>query len=190
MSRVDEELAEALRESEEVARAEPAPTAPAPLLRPAAKRSVGLLVGLLIIGAGILTVVLTTGRDAQIYARPVNELVDQRDKLAGRPVRVEGDLKKGTLVKRDQPCEYRFTLTRSGTELPVRLPQCVVPDTFRDMPGMDVVVTAEGTLDPAGHFEASHVMAKCPSKYEMQERAKKGEAAPHTAGPAPISPKI
>jgi hypothetical protein len=27
-------------------------------------------------------------------------------------------------------------------------------------------------------------MAKCPSKYEMQERAAKGEQAPHAAMPA------
>jgi cytochrome c-type biogenesis protein CcmE len=190
MSRVDDELAAAVRESEEVARAEPAPTAPAPLIRPTAKRSIGLLAALLVIGAGILTVVLTTGGDAKIYARQVDELMREREKLTGRAVRVEGELKKGTLVRRDQPCEYRFTLAKSGTELPVRFAQCIVPDTFRDMPGMDVMVTAEGTLDPAGHFEASHIMAKCPSKYEMQERAQKGEAAPHTPVPGPISPKI
>jgi cytochrome c-type biogenesis protein CcmE len=60
----------------------------------------------------------------------------------------------------------------------------VVPDTFRDMPGMDVEVTAEGKLDPEGHFEASQIFAKCPSKYEMKDRAAKGEEAPH----APAKP--
>jgi cytochrome c-type biogenesis protein CcmE len=160
------------------------------LLRPAAKRSVGLLVGLLVIGGGMLTLVLTTGKDSKIYNIGVDELMRERETLTGRAVRLKGDLKKGSLLKRDQPCEYRFTLAKSGTELPVRYPQCIVPDTFRDMPGMDVEVIATGTLDPAGHFEANHIMAQCPSKYEMQERAKKGEAAPHTAVPAPISPKI
>jgi hypothetical protein len=33
-------------------------------------------------------------------------------------------------------------------------------------------------------------MAKCPSKYEMKERAEKGEAAPHAAVPAPGSPPV
>ena len=189
MSRVDEELAAAVRESEEVARAEPAPTAP-PLVRPPAKGSLGLLVGLIVIGAGVLTLVFMSGKDATVYARQVDELVRERDKLAGKPVRVEGALKRGSLTRRDAPCEYRFTLAKSGTELPVRFAQCIVPDTFRDMPGMDVMVTAEGTLDRGGHFEASQIMAKCPSKYEMQEKAKNGEAAPHAAGPAPISPQL
>jgi cytochrome c-type biogenesis protein CcmE len=120
----------------------------------------------------------------------VDELVRERDKLAGRAVRVEGALKRGSLTRRAEPCEYRFTLAKAGTELPVRFAQCIVPDTFRDMPGMDVMVTAEGKLDPAGHFEATNIMAKCPSKYEMNERAKKGESAPHTGVVTPVSPKI
>jgi cytochrome c-type biogenesis protein CcmE len=107
----------------------------------------------------------------------------------GRAVRVEGTLKKGSLMRRDQPCEYRFTIAKSGTELPVRYARCIVPDTFRDMPGMDVTVIAEGTLEQAGHFEASSIMAQCPSKYEMQEKAKKGEVAPHNPLSA-VSPKI
>jgi cytochrome c-type biogenesis protein CcmE len=83
------------------------------------------------------------------------------------------------LVRRDQPCEYRFTIEKKGVALPVRFAQCIVPDTFRDMPGMDVSVTAEGKLTQAGNFEASTIMAKCPSKYEMKDRARAGEKAPH-----------
>ena len=189
MSRVDEELAAAVRESEEVAQAEPAPTAPAPLIRPTAKRSLGLLAALLVIAAGILTLVFMTGGEATAYDRPVDQLMRERDKLTGRAVRVEGILKKGSLMRRDQPCEYRFTIAKSGTELPVRYPRCIVPDTFRDMPGMDVTVIAEGTLEQAGHFEASSIMAQCPSKYEMQEKAMKGELAPHDPLSG-VSPKI
>jgi cytochrome c-type biogenesis protein CcmE len=190
MSRVDEELAAAVRESEEVARAEPAPTEPAPLIRPQAKGSIGLLVALLVIGAGVLVLVFFSGKDAMKFDIKVEELLSQREKFTGRSVRVEGALKRGSLMRRDSPCEYRFTLGKSGQELPVRFAGCVVPDTFRDMPGMDVMVTATGKLEPGGHFEASDIMAKCPSKYEMQERAQKGEAAPHAAGPAPISPQL
>src|SRR6187455_755690 len=112
MSRVDDELAAALKESEAVAEAQPAPTAPAPLIRPTPKRSIGLLVALLVCGVGVLILVFTTISDATIYARQVDELVRERDALTGRNVRVEGALKKGTLTKRDSPCEYRFTLSK------------------------------------------------------------------------------
>jgi cytochrome c-type biogenesis protein CcmE len=97
---------------------------------------------------------------------------------------VQGILVKGTLVHRDQPCEYRFDIQAKGAVLPVRFPQCVLPDTFRDMPGMDVAVTAEGKLTQSGGFEASNIMAKCPSKYEMKEMQKDGQAAPHAASMA------
>jgi cytochrome c-type biogenesis protein CcmE len=130
-------------------------------------------------GSGILALVMTSFDKGAIYSRGVDQLVREKDALVGRNLRVEGTLVKGTLVKRDSPCEYRFRISKGGQTLPVRYTQCVVPDTFRDIPGMDVAVTAEGTLDPAGHFQASQIMAKCPSKYEMQQRAKKGEQAPH-----------
>jgi cytochrome c-type biogenesis protein CcmE len=82
-------------------------------------------------------------------------------------------------VKRDQPCEYRFTIGKNGAELPVRFAQCVVPDTFRDVPDLDVGVTVEGELQADGSFEATSVLAKCPSKYEMQQRKQHGEQMPH-----------
>ena len=46
---------------------------------------------------------------------------------------------------------------------------------------MDVGVTVEGSLLANNSFEASTVLAKCPSKYEMKDRAQKGEAMPHAA---------
>jgi len=180
MSRVDDELAAAVEASEASAEAQPVhgPEAEAP--RPRARRSLGLLIGLLVACGAILTLVFTNFKDAAIYSMGVDLLLKDQDKYKSRNVKVEGTLVKGTLMRRDQPCEYRFKMQKEGAVLPVRLASCVVPDTFRDMPGMDVDVTAEGKLASGGHFEASHIMAKCPSKYEMQQRQKKGEAAPHT----------
>ena len=43
----------------------------------------------------------------------------------------------------------------AGAELAVRYAQCVVPDTFRDVPGMDVGVTVEGKVAPDGAFDAT-----------------------------------
>ncbi len=114
-----------------------------------------------------------------IYSKTVDELAAERGRLVGRPVNVEGNLVHGTLQKREKPCEYRFTIERKGVELPVRYEQCVVPDTFRDVPDIDVGVTVQGALQNDGTFEATQVLAKCPSKYEMQDKARKGEKTPH-----------
>ncbi|MBV9948040.1 MAG: cytochrome c maturation protein CcmE [Myxococcales bacterium] len=138
-----------------------------------------LAVGLTMGAAAIAGLVLTGMQDKAIYSKPVDELLAQKGKFIGRPVRAEGTLVHGTLVKRDVPCEYRFSIEKSGTVLPVRFAQCVVPDTFRDMPDTDVGVTVEGELTSDDTFEATNVLAKCPSKYEMQQKKGRGEAMPH-----------
>ncbi|NLE88176.1 MAG: cytochrome c maturation protein CcmE [Myxococcales bacterium] len=154
------------------------------------RRNIGLLAGLLILGGGILTLVLGSADQAAIYSVPTDELVAKRDEFATRTVRVEGTLVKGSLLHRAEPCEYRFSMEKNGARLPVRYAHCIVPDTFRDVPDMDVEVTAEGKLSAEGYFEASHIMAKCPSKYEMRDRAANGEKAPHATsyGAAEMEP--
>ena len=150
--------------------------------------------GLAMVAAAIAGLVLTGMQDNAIYSKQVDQLLAEKARFTGRPVRAEGILAHGTLVKRDQPCEYRFTITKNGAELPVRFAQCVVPDTFRDVPDLDVGVTVEGELQADGSFEASSVLAKCPSKYEMKQRKNNGEQMPHGpfasagSGPGAASP--
>ena len=64
----------------------------------------------------VVGLVLTGMKDNAIYSKPVDELVAQKAKFAGRPVRAEGNLVHGTLLKRDSPCEYRFTITKHGVD--------------------------------------------------------------------------
>jgi len=141
-----------------------------------------LLAVLLVMGAvGISSVVVLTMKDKAVYSKPVDALLNDKGKFLGRPVRVEGNLVHGTLVHHDKPCEYDFTIEKNGSEMPVKFKQCVVPDTFRDVPGMDVGVTVEGQLLADNSFDATTVLAKCPSKYEMKNRAAQGEQMPHGA---------
>jgi cytochrome c-type biogenesis protein CcmE len=123
--------------------------------------------------------VLTTFDDAAIYSKGVDEMVAEGAALGDRNLRVQGTLVRGTLVRRESPCEYRFRLRKNAAEVEVRYPRCTVPDTFRDVPGVEVDVTATGKRAADGSFVASEIMAKCPSKYEMKQRASAGEAAPH-----------
>jgi cytochrome c-type biogenesis protein CcmE len=143
------------------------------------RRSLLIVVPLVMAAAAIGGLVLTGMKDNAIYSKPVDELVAQHAKFRGRPVRAEGNLVHGTLVKRETPCEFRFTIERNGVDVPVRYAQCIVPDTFRDIPGMDLGVTVEGQLLADNSFEATSVLAKCPSKYEMKDRAARGERMPH-----------
>src|SRR6187431_3027756 len=181
MSDLDKELERAVAAADE-----PAPARREPAVEPPARKgNLGLLIGLLVMAGAILTLVFTSFKGSAVYSKGVDELLREKEKYSGtdRAVRVQGFLAKGTLVHRDEPCEYRFEMQSNPAvvpvvTMPVRFAQCIVPDTFRDMPGMDVMVTAEGKLSSAGHFEASTIFAKCPSKYEMKEMQKGGQKAP------------
>ena len=153
-------------------------------LRARASAGVELLivVPLVMIAAAGAALVLAGLQGSAIYSKPVDELLAQKGRFTGRPVRAEGILVHGTLTKRETPCEYRFTITKNGVDVPVRFAECVVPDTFRDEPGADVGVTVEGQLQADNTFEATSVLAKCPSKYETKARGAKGESAPGSAG--------
>ena len=143
----------------------------------ASRKRLLLLVPLVMAAAAIVALVLVGMQDKGTYSKDVDVLIAEKAKFIGKPVRVEGSLVHGSLVKRDTPCEYRFTIEKNGVEVPVRYAKCIVPDTFRDMPGVDVGVTVEGELRADSSLEASAVLAKCPSKYEMKQKAANGESS-------------
>jgi cytochrome c-type biogenesis protein CcmE len=149
-----------------------------------------LLVPLVMAAAAIVALVLVVMQDKGMYSKPVDILVAEKAKFVNKPVRAEGNLVHGSLVKRETPCEYRFTIEKNGAEIPVSYAGCVVPDTFRDVPSVDVGVTVEGELRPNGQFEATQVLAKCPSKYEMKQKAASGEKMPHAGAAPPTSPAL
>ncbi|WP_437780353.1 cytochrome c maturation protein CcmE [Sorangium sp. So ce1097] len=185
--KLDEELAQALSLVEQ--QETPAvvkPAAPSAQPKPRPSRSLGLLATLLVMVGALVALFLVGFKEAAVYATPVDQLLASKDKLAGRKVRVEGELVPGTLVKRDSPCEYRFQIHGTQAELPVRYAQCVIPDTFRDVPSGGVEVTVEGTLTQDGNFEATLVMAKCTSKYDPNSHEMNGGAKP---GEGPLSLK-
>jgi cytochrome c-type biogenesis protein CcmE len=183
--KLDDELAQAAGlGSEDSARPSTRPSAPPTAVAvadkprketPKASTNLGLLATLLVMVGALVALFMVGFKDAAIYAKPVDQLLAQKSELIGRKVRVEGELVPGSLEKRDKPCEYRFTLhgKEKKETLSVRYPQCIVPDTFRDVPGGGVQVTIEGTLKSANDFEATLVMAKCSSKYDAEKHEMK-----------------
>jgi cytochrome c-type biogenesis protein CcmE len=180
-NKLDDELADAIQPKDDAGRTStPAVTKPAELAKrpaPRAMRSTGLLVTLLVMVGAVVALFLVGFKEAAVYATSVDKLMASKSDSVGRKLRVEGELVPGTLVKRDQPCEYRFTVHGEKAEVPVRYGQCVIPDTFRDVPGGGVQVTVEGALTAQGEFEASLVMAKCASKYDPSTHEMKGAEA-------------
>ena len=141
---------------------------------------------LTVFAGGVVAILLNSGAgDAMTYSKLVDEVVVHPDRYLGRQLRVEGQLEQGSIRFREEPCEWRFVIEKNGQSMPVRFPECVVPDTFRD--GFGISVTVQGQLQANGSFLASEVIPRCPSKYEMQQRADNGEAMPHEMPAAPPS---
>jgi cytochrome c-type biogenesis protein CcmE len=147
--------------------------------RPAPTRLSGAVkVGLVFVAlVGVATWLLTGSDNPFVYSKLVDEVMREPAIFEGRPLRVEGELRQGSIQFREDPCEWRFVLQKQGKEMPVRFPQCVVPDTFRD--GTGIQVTVQGELGGDGVFLANQVIPRCPSKYEMQQRLEAGEKMPY-----------
>ena len=145
--------------------------------------NVGLLVVLLVMGAGIVALLMTSFKDAAVYAKSIDQAISEQGALMGRQLRLEGTLVRGSLQLREQPCEYRFIIKGAKAELPVRYAQCIVPDNFRDLPDIDLGLTIEGKLSSASGFEASNILTKCPTKYDMKKMKDEGKEMPHKLGP-------
>jgi cytochrome c-type biogenesis protein CcmE len=167
---LDQELENALDETAGPDADSPAVAAPvvAKSTKPK-KGNVALLVALLAMALGVAALFLVGFKEAAVYAMPADEVVAKAGALNGKRLRVDGELVPGTLVKRDDGCEYRFRMQVNKVELPIRFAKCVIPDTFRDRPEGGVMVTVEGELiDDGKLLEASTVMAKCASKYDPE----------------------
>ena len=135
---------------------------------------------LLVLGAAVALLLFgSEAGDAFVYSKLVHEVVADEDAFRGRELRVEGDLKPGSIMFKEHPCEWRFVIQKEGREMPVHFPQCIVPDTFKDTPGLQV--TVQGKLTDEGQFLANQLIPRCPSKYEMKERQERGEKMPHAA---------
>ncbi|MCA9575050.1 MAG: cytochrome c maturation protein CcmE [Polyangiales bacterium] len=117
-----------------------------------------------LLGAAMLVLAFGQASEVATYSVTVGEALAHAQ--GDRRIRVEGDLRHGSIQFRESPCEWRFTIERDGHEMPVQFPRCVVPDTFRD--DYDIQVVVEGRVDEHGTFLADQIIPRCPSKYEEQ----------------------
>ena len=99
----------------------------------------------------------------QSYYKTVAEMQTLPDNARAKKLRVAGDIQAGSIKKKTG--EVDFTLIQEHKTLTVAYTgEDPLPDTFRD----GAQALAEGHLGTDGIFRASHVDAKCSSKYEAK----------------------
>jgi cytochrome c-type biogenesis protein CcmE len=101
------------------------------------------------------------------YYKHVDEVMHQPEQWYGKRLQLHGFVAAGSILRRRETLDYKFTVESKGQTVPVRYTG-VVPDTFKD--GSEVVL--KGRLSSEGFaVEPDGVMAKCPSKYDASPNA-------------------
>lgn len=121
-----------------------------------------LIAGVAILAAVAYLVVANTGATAEYYMT-IPQL-RSCSTCAGKMVRVAGFVAQNGLVKDNATQTVRFIITDNAQVMTQTMPvvyKGIVPDAFKA--GAQVVV--EGTY-ANGAFQASTVLAKCPSKFQ------------------------
>ncbi len=157
------------------------PVEPAPAPRRRRRKNAGRWLGLGLI-VGIVALVASTvrsGSGAFTYSKYVDEVMATPQRFVGHELRVEGMVEAGSLQNTAGSNRFLFRVERNRQSMPVEYTG-VVPDTFREGIG----VTVRGRLGASGTFTATEVVAKCPSKYEMQTNAARGATMPGMGSPA------
>lgn len=120
--------------------------------------------GLILLGAGYL--LFSSMNSSMVYYYTVDEVLSGESDFSGRGVRISGWVEPDTVRLSPDGKGVLFTTVNksSGASMKVKY-DGIVPDTFKE----DSEVVVEGTWDASsGEFEASVLLAKCPSKYESR----------------------
>ncbi len=128
------------------------------------KKNLKFIVGGAIVAVAIGFLAYTGIQKAALYYLTVSELKERGpSQTSGEMVRVNGIVLDESFQYDYETENLHFTITDGKNKLPI-IYQGVSPDTFG--PGTEVVL--EGRYESEDIFEASKLMAKCPSKYEAQ----------------------
>lgn len=101
--------------------------------------------------------------DTMSYSKSVSELGILGDRAQSMSLKVNGDLKKGSIVRNGMDLD--FIISEGNVDLPIHyIGTDPIPDTFNN--DMDAEVIVSGRLADNGVFHAERIQAKCASKYE------------------------
>lgn len=121
---------------------------------------------------GITMLALEGSRSATVYYQTITEF-RSTTATSSKVVRITGYVEEDSIVREaGEPVVFTMRDKERTANMQVAY-SGIVPDTFKDR--AEVVV--EGKVGADGRFEASTLLAKCPSKYESEEGARGGAVA-------------
>ena len=125
-----------------------------------------IVICIVILVAAFTALVGLSFRSSMVYYLTVGEFIDHPPSDLDAHFRVNGHVVPGSIVKPSGRLGASFLMTDGTRTLPVVFGK-ELPDTFVD----NAEVVVEGRMRGES-FEAHTLLAKCPSKYESQAKAK------------------
>ena len=129
----------------------------------------GLTLGIVLIAGGYLAFSTAGGSADTAYYYELDEVMADTAKMRGKRLKVVGFVADNSIQNIPGTAKYKFTIVTKDPRPPAKITayyEGIVADTFKS--GAQVV--AEGSLTAANEFKATKIMAKCPSKYDAEEK--------------------
>jgi cytochrome c-type biogenesis protein CcmE len=105
--------------------------------------------------------------DTGVYYRTISEVLDKASIFDGQSLRISGEVVEGTVQYDQENLILRFAVRDMENDrltMEARY-RGIMPDAFKE----DVEVILEGTYSQYDNlFDATVLLAKCPSKYEAE----------------------
>ena len=123
------------------------------------------VIGTLVIVAAVIVLAVQGMKedDTMSYSKSVSEVQMLGSQAQSLTLKVNGDLKKGSIVRNN--LDLDFVITEGNSELSIHyIGKDPIPDTFNN--DMEAEVIVSGRLQQDGIFNAERIQAKCASKYE------------------------
>ncbi len=141
---------------------------PPPRLTPASSsasffRRRRFLIATVVVMAAVGALIYLGVRGSSMYYMTLAELETKGDAVYGDKIRLGATVVDGSIESGPEGVTH-FVVTDGTNTLPVSYGGGL-PDAFED--GAEVVL--QGKMTPSGTFEASSLLAKCPSKYTPAE---------------------
>jgi cytochrome c-type biogenesis protein CcmE len=127
------------------------------------KKKSKFIIGGLLIVAAVLYLIYSGVQETMVYYLTPSELLSKGEQVYDKGVRVSGRIEDGSIESDVQKMDLSFRITDGKQTIPVTY-HGIVPDTFKY--GVDVII--EGKFKADQTFQATKLMAKCPSKYEPE----------------------
>jgi len=141
--------------------------ASAPSVRVSRRTAWKLVITVVVSGCAISGLLWASLGEGAEYYKHVDEALSSQSRLAGKRLRVHGNVVEGSLVHQAGTLDYHFTMEskapRDHATMTVDF-HGIPPDLFK--PGAEVI--AAGVLGNGGLLKSDRIETKCPSKYETQ----------------------